>query len=257
MRSLIVTVAGLSSRFNEGYPEPVLKCLHTDGDERQTLLWQILEKAGSCGRLIVVGGYKFADLQEFCRRLPHNIRERLTLVFNPKYDTAGSGYSLAAGVQALPDDTDEVVFAEGDLYYTSESFAELAECPVSAYGVNHELLFARKAVAAYLDADGRIKYLYDTSHNLLSIPEPFSAVFNSAQVWKFHKTDLLRRIVAEMEPMRLQGTNLEIIQSYFDALAPGEYCMVDFPVWLNCNTRADYDLMVRLITNQNSRKTLC
>lgn len=257
MRSLIVTVAGLSSRFNEGYPEPVLKCLHTDGDERMTLLWQILEKADSCGRLIVVGGYKFADLQDFCRRLPDNVRERLTLVFNPKYDTAGSGYSLAAGVQALPDDTDEVVFAEGDLYYTAESFAELAESPASAYGVNHELLFARKAVAVYLDANTRLKYLYDTSHNLLGIPEPFSAVFNSAQVWKFHKSDLLRRIVAEMAPARLLGTNLEIIQSYFDALAPGDYRMVDFPVWLNCNTRADYDLMARMIPNQNSRKTLC
>ncbi len=61
MRSLIVTVAGCSSRFNENCPEPVLKCIHTDGDMRKTLLFQILDKAGSCGQIIVVGGYKYEE----------------------------------------------------------------------------------------------------------------------------------------------------------------------------------------------------
>lgn len=247
MRSLIVTVAGCSSRFNEGYPEPILKCLYSEGDMRQTLLWQILEKASGCGQLVVVGGYKYNDLETFCSRLPEDMRSRLTLVENTHYADLGSGYSLAVGIKALSPEADKVIFAEGDLFYSRESFLRIADAPRSAFSVNHELIFARKAVAGYLDEDGRIKYLYDTSHSLLSIPEPFTAVFNSAQVWKFHDSRLLRRVVDEMSAERLAGTNLEIIQDYFDALEPSDYEMVDFPIWLNCNTRGDYAAMLRMI----------
>ena len=247
MRSLIVTVAGCSSRFNENCPEPVLKCIHTDGDMRKTLLFQILDKAGSCGQIIVVGGYKYEDLNDFCTLLPSNIRERLTLVCNSHYSDMGSGYSLALGVRAVAPEADEVIFAEGDLYYDRDDFQKLADAPQSVFSVNHELIFSRKAVAGYLTADNRIKYLYDTSHSLLEIPEPFAAVFNSSQIWKFHNAAMLKKVVEKMTPERLAGTNLEIIQDYFDLLSPEQYRIADFGLWLNCNTRADYDIMARMI----------
>ena len=102
-------------------------------------------------------------------------------------------------------------------------------------------------MAAYSGIDNRIHYLYDTSHRYLEIKEPFSAVYNSGQIWKFADTALLRKVAGNLTEEQRRGTNLEIVQQYFDALKPEEYAMVECPVWFNCNTVNDYRQVFKIM----------
>ena len=66
MRSLIITVAGTSTRFNRDTKEDVLKCLYYIGNPHLSLLYQQVYKAyDSVDEIIIVGGYKFDNLAKF------------------------------------------------------------------------------------------------------------------------------------------------------------------------------------------------
>ena len=240
MRTLIVTVAGTATRFNRDTAEPTLKCLYYEESPEYALLSQILAKTAGYDRLVIVGGYLFDKLGEFVDRHLGRYRDRIRLVYNERYDTYGSGYSLIRGIEAVEGTDGEVLFVEGDLYFDSASYTRVLQSQRNVITVNREFILAEKAVALYVDEAGAPHYIYDTSHRSLAIPVPFRAVYNSGQIWKFRSADRLRGVVAALSPEQVQGTNLEIVQGYFDGLPAAETEFVPIETWHNCNTVADY-----------------
>lgn len=243
MKTLIVTVAGTATRFNQDTDEPTLKCLYNIGGFRNTLLYQILDKARDFDEYIIVGGYLYDKLTKFVDTELVEFRGKIKLVFNPEYSTFGSGYSLNLGVQNSNPHTDEIVFVEGDLYFDSSDFDKIKTADRNVFTVNHELITAKKAVVVYETDRHSLKYLYDTAHTYLCINESFLAIYNSGQVWKFIDVDKLTKVLNALTSEQIRGTNLEIIQGYFGDLTPEEYDMVEFSTWHNCNTVKDYEIV--------------
>lgn len=241
MRTLIITVAGTATRFNRETKEPTLKCLYEIGGHTNTLLYQILDKARDFDEFVIVGGYLFDKLEKFVNERLNEFKGRIKLIYNPEYSSYGSGYSLILGIQASSRDTTEVLFVEGDLYFDHEDFDKIKQSNKAVVTVNHELITAKKAVVVYENANRNLRYLYDTSHSYLEIPEPFLAVYNSGQVWKFTDMSKLYNVLDSLSPEQVRGTNLEIIQGYFGDLPPEQYEMVAFNTWHNCNTVKDYE----------------
>ena len=66
-------------------------------------------------------------------------------------------------------------------------------------------------------------------------------------MWKFQSAEKLHKAVASLTEKKLQGTNLEIIQAYFNKLTREEYDVVTFDAWYNCNTVADYNIVRELM----------
>lgn len=241
MKTLIITVAGTATRFNKDTQEPTLKCLYEIGGYKNTLLYQILDKARDFDEYIIVGGYLYGKLEQFVEDNLREFKSRIRLVFNPEYSTFGSGYSLIVGIQNSNPNTKEILFVEGDLYFDKADFEKIKNSTNNVFTVNHELITAKKAVAVYENENGFLRYLYDTSHSYLNISEPFLAVYNSGQVWKFRDMKKLTKVLNALSPAQVRGTNLEIIQGYFGDLMPEQYEMVVFNTWHNCNTVKDYE----------------
>lgn len=241
MKTLIITVAGTATRFNRDTQTPTLKCLYEIDGPRNTLLYRILDKARDFDEFVIVGGYLYDTLKDFVEGCLTEFRERIKLVYNPEYSTFGSGYSLILGIRNADPKTEEILFVEGDLYFDEKGFTKVKDSSKNVFTVNHELITAMKAVVVYENEDNRLRYLYDTSHSYLCIPEPFLAIYNSGQVWKFRDISKLTKVLNSLSVEQTRGTNLEIIQGYFGDLSPEEYEMVAFATWHNCNTVMDYE----------------
>lgn len=248
MKTLIVTVAGTATRFNRDTEEPTLKCMYRIGSVQNTLLYQILDKARDFDEFIIVGGYLYEKLEAFVNSELSEFRERIKLVYNPEFSTYGSGYSLILGIQNSNPEADEVIFVEGDLYFDNTDFEKIKQSEKNVFTVNHELITAKKAVVVYENKDGFLRYLYDTSHSYLQIREPFLALYNSGQIWKFRDIEKLFRVVNGLSAEQTKGTNLEIIQCYFGDLDSDRYEMVAFSTWHNCNTVKDYETVYSKIS---------
>ena len=238
MRCAIITVAGISSRFNRNVPEEqhVLKAIYHEGDPEQTLLFRLLKKCAHADRVIVVGGYRYADLEAYCEGLKDT---RIRLVYNEHYADLASGYSLSLGVfAALEEGATEVLFAEGDLDVDDASFAQVVRTEGSVLTFNREPVYADRAVVLYRNAEGKYRYAFNAAHGLLQIEEPFSCLLNSGQIWKFADMDALREANEVFLQNRPDGTNLFLIQAFLDR-SP-DCTLVGFENWTNCNTREDY-----------------
>ena len=94
MKILIVTVAGMSTRFSRSLGYGCLKCLYFRNDIRESLLYRLLHQPVSFDRYIIVGGYKFGELKEMVGREFSDMADRTALVENPFYAKYGSGYRL-------------------------------------------------------------------------------------------------------------------------------------------------------------------
>ena len=248
MKSLIITVAGTATRFNKDTEQPTLKCLYNIGGYQNSLLYQILDKARDFDEFIIVGGYLFDTLEEFVNHHLSEFKQRIKLIFNPEFETFGSGYSLILGIQNISVTADEAVFVEGDLFYSREDFERITDSKLNVLTVNHDIITSRKAVVVYETVENRLQYIYDTDHKYLSIDKPFLAIYNSGQVWKFRNIQALRSIAGSLNDTQIRGTNLEIIQKYFGCLQPREYDIIDFSIWYNCNTVSDYKKVYLKIT---------
>lgn len=240
MKILVLTVAGTSSRFGESLGKPCLKCIYHRGDFEQTLLSRMLRRNVSFDRYIIVGGYRFDELQAALREHFSDWKDRISLIYNPEYSRFGTGYSLYLGLQeALKYPFDELIFAEGDLFVDDETFRTLYDLPRSAVTFTREEITAKKSVVFYYDQMAHVHYLYDTSHGSLEIKEPFTAIYNSGQIWKFADRAHVKRAFDELN--NWEGTNLAFIQKYFGGLEQGEYERIGFRVWINCNTVEDFN----------------
>lgn len=239
MKVLIVTVAGLSSRFSQSVGYPCLKCLYHRGDRTETLLYRLTHMYGF-DRYIIVGGYRYEELADALEHGYEDIRERVSLVRNHLYEETGSGYSLYLGLlEALRWNCPEIVFAEGDLLVDRKGFAGVCEAPGDVVTANRDAIQADKSVALYFDRENRIHYIYDTSHNCLEIREPFRSIHNSGQIWKFGNMALLRKSMEALGEEGQRATNLSLIQTYFSNSEHFE--IITFDKWVNCNTVQDYN----------------
>ena len=243
MKVPIITIAGLSSRFNEGINEDkkVLKCIYTEKGKEDTLLYHLLKKCSYADYIILVGGYKYDDLclfykTELIKEFP-NVR----LVENKCYDELGSGYSLYLGIEAaMKYEPDDILFVEGDLDIDNPSFSAVIESNKSVLTYTAEPIYADRAVVLYQDNKGRYKYVFNSSHGLLSIDEPFSCILNSGQTWKFRNIYALKKANEDFFKNEKEGTNLEIIQRYVDAVNVRDIDLIQLKRWTNCNTKEDY-----------------
>ena len=241
LKALIVTVAGTSSRFSESVGYPCVKCLyHEDGIE-ESLLYRLLHMREDFDCYVVVGGFRFGELESAVAAHFQDLGDRLILVRNEHYADYGSGYSLYLGLEKIrPMNVTEVVFAEGDLFVDAESFGKICDCKNSVVTCSREAILAEKSVAFYYDKSYGVHYIYDTLHGALEIREPFLGIFNSGQVWKFADMEHLWNAFDAIDKKAWQGTNLVLVQQYFGSLAKESYDTVTFRTWVNCNTVADY-----------------
>ncbi|SEM55927.1 CTP:molybdopterin cytidylyltransferase MocA [Prevotella sp. ne3005] len=241
MKSLIITVAGMSSRFNKDTKEDVLKCLYYEGTPANSLLnIQVHKCFDLVDEIIVVGGYKYDDLETFIRQEMKDVNHKTKLVYNDHYHDYGSGYSLLKGIEVVSDKADEIIFIEGDLFFDTESVKRIITSSKDVISVNNEPILSSKAVALYFDSNNYPHYIYDTSHSCLIIPEPFVAIYNSGQMWKFKNPQRVYEICQFLTPKEKQSTNLVIIQKYFGVLKLLQIDIVKVVSWYNCNTVSDY-----------------
>ena len=96
MKALIITVAGTATRFNKDTSRDTLKCLYFQENPRYSLLYQILDKARSLDKYIIVGGYLFEELSAFINCNLQEFKDKIELVYNSHYEDYGSGYSLTS-----------------------------------------------------------------------------------------------------------------------------------------------------------------
>lgn len=243
MRIAVITVAGISSRFNEGIDEDmkVLKCLYSEGGKADTLLYHLVKKCDYADRIVIVGGYKFNDLKAFCDEKLSSEFPNISLVENTHFSDYGSGYSLYLGiVEAMKYAPDEVLFVEGDLDIDNDSFRKVVDSEHSVLTYTSETIYANKAVVLYMNNEQRYKYAFNSSHGLLKIDEPFSCILNSGQTWKFKNTEALAKANEAFFKEDVEGTNLSIIQRYIDSLSEEDIEIIHLLRWTNCNTRNDY-----------------
>ena len=124
MKVAIITVAGISSRFNVGFEIPQLKAIYFEEDVRNTLFFHLLKKCSFADCIIIVGGYKFDDLKNYIdKNVVTDLKGKIIVVYNEFFQKYSSGYSLFLGLKKAFDmGSTEIVFAEGDLDVDTESF---------------------------------------------------------------------------------------------------------------------------------------
>lgn len=242
MKAAIITVAGISSRFNEGIPEEEkkLKAIYYETDRNQTLLFHLLKKCSFADLIVVVGGYKFEDLTQYVSELDAPLRNKISLVYNEHFEDLGSGFSLYLGLEeALAKGADEVLFVEGDLDIDPDSFAKVRDAKGNVVTYTREPIYANKAVVFYQDGNGKAHYAFNSDHGLLKIEDAFSCILNSGQLWKFVNADKLKEANRKFFKEEPDGTNLKIILNYLQMDEPYELILLSR--WTNCNTRKDFE----------------
>ncbi len=245
MKAAIITVAGISGRFNEGTAEEdkCLKAIYYEKDKTDTLLYHLLEKCMFADKTVVVGGYKYDDLKAYCEELPDSIKDKIVLIYNNHYADFASGYSLYMGLKEIFDkfeDVEEVLFVEGDLDIDKDSFGRVIDTKHNVLTYSFEPICARKAVVLYKNMQDRFRYAFNSNHGLLKIDEAFSVILNSGQIWKFTDTEKLKAANEKFYKMEKAGTNLCIIQNYIDSCDTEAFELVGLLRWTNCNRREDY-----------------
>lgn len=242
MRVMIITVAGVASRFSRSVGRPCLKCLYHKTDIRESLLYHMLSQNPDMDKYVIVGGFRYDELEETIERDFGEYAGRIMLVKNERYEEYGSGYSLYLGLEAVKEmDYEELVFAEGDLWIDDESFRRIRETPGNVITCNREAILAEKSVAFYFDTQRRVHYIFDTEHAMLEVREPFLGIFNSGQVWKFAGCKRVLEATDRLSAKDWEQTNLRFIQAYFGSLRKEEYEVVPLRDWINCNTVSDYE----------------
>lgn len=245
MKAAIITIAGVSSRFNEGLPETEKrhKAIYYERDRQDTLLYHLLEKCLFADKIVIVVGYKQTDVIAYCQTLPQEMQDKLLFVHNEHFSDLGSGYSLYLGIEELRQQAEqvgEVLFVEGDLDIDRESFQQVVESPQSVLTYSYEPIYANKAVVLYQDGEGRYHYAFNRSHGLLSIEEPVSLLLNSGQLWKFTDWDRLQKANERFWTECRGESNLGIIRFYVEPCAGEDFVLIPLRRWTNCNTREDY-----------------
>lgn len=256
---MLITVAGQSTRFCRSSGQDLPKCLYHENDIEESLLWRLLHQDVAFDRYIIVGGFRYEILKETLTRDFRDMEDRIVLLNNSEYAKYGSGYSLYRGLaEALNTPCDEIVFAEGDLFFDKESFAFVHACSGNVITYINRPILASESVAFYFGRDERIHYIYDTDHAALSIEGSFTSIYNSGQVWKFSDRQWLESIFTTLPAEAWEGTNLAFIEAYFNSLKPADYKLVELKKWVNCNTVDDFHKIREGVTEyENNNRKAC
>lgn len=241
MKTAIIAVAGVSSRFNENESEPVLKGIYTETDYRKTLLYSILRKCKGYDKVVLVGGYQYEQLEKYVSDCKGEFPFQIQLIYNPYYRELGTGYTLKIGLeQCLREKCSEITVIEGDLFFDEESFDRIKTARRNVATYNDKTIYSNKAVIAYVNQEKKLKYVFSTNHGAVEIKEPFLEIYNSGQIWKFTNTELVEKLLADLPKEVWEGTNLKFIEAYFSEIKEDEREMLPLKIWENCNTRLDY-----------------
>lgn len=242
MKTAIITVAGVSSRFNENEEDKVLKCIYSTGEARKTILYSILRKCEGYDKVVIVGGYQYEKLLDYIAAYGCEFSFDIEMVYNPSYETYGSGYSLWKGLEKCIEAgrVSSITFIEGDLCFDTQSFERIKNSEWSVVTYNHKPIYSNKAVVAYINEKEQIKYVFNVEHGLLQIKEPFSMLINSGQIWKFADWHRVKEVVDAMQETEWQGTNLVFVEKYFAGIPSDKRAIIGINEWENCNTRNDY-----------------
>jgi len=245
MRVVVITVAGVSSRFNAGMAEKekCLKAIYSDGDVRDTLLMHLVQKCSYADRIIIVGGYQYNELQKYIKEyMPICLKEKILLVYNRNYNDFASGYSLYLGLEEAfkISQLEDILFCEGDLDVERDSFENVVSSENSVITYHCGAVRADRDVVVYKGGDGRYHYIFNSAHGLLKITDAFTCLYNSGQVWKFTEISELKMANEAFRAKRNTGINLQIIQKYIDSIPQNRIEAIELRRWTNCNTRDDY-----------------
>lgn len=247
MKIMIITVAGMASRFSESIGHSCLKCLYYENDIKESLLYHMLYQNREIDKYVIVGGFKFEELEKTTNQYFGEFSNKIILVRNENYAEYGSGYSLYLGLEAIKNlDYEELVFAEGDLWVDDDSFKRIWKSQRNVITSNNEAILASKSVAFYYDRQYHIHYIFDTGHSLLEITEPFQGIYNSGQIWKFFERERVLDAVSHLTQDEWKQTNLNFVQQYFGNLDQDEYEIINLRAWINCNTVDDFKKIERL-----------
>jgi NDP-sugar pyrophosphorylase family protein len=255
VKVLIITIAGTARRFNQDLEEKVVKSIYYRNTFENSLLYQLCLKAFACDKIIIVGGYKIEQVSEYINTYMSCFSEKIELIYNSCFESHGSGYSFFLGIKAAQKyNPDELIFTEGDLYFADLSFQKVLSAKYDVITINTIPVEVEKAVILYKNLNNHIKYIYDIDHKSLVIREPFAAIYNSAQVWKFLNLDWLYSCVKDLSYEQITGTNLEIINSYFSQIPTENISFIVMDDWINCNTLHDYDNVINKLNKDLSEK---
>ena len=246
-KSVIITLAGTSSRFSRSVGRECHKSFYREAPEDDCLLdWQLyLAKRHGFEEIVLVGGYKYEELEKLLQEKHANLPVKL--VRNDHFADLGSCYSLCLGVKAVDEDAVSVVFLEGDLLFDSQTFAELVTLNDDAITATRSIVDAKTSVAFFTTEDGRLRYVYDTRHESLKVDEPFTCLGNSGQVWQFADVAKLKKSVRGLSGDDWKGTNLVPILKYYEGIDARTVRVCQFNSWFNCNTIADYRAMKKYV----------
>ncbi len=252
-KTIIITVAGVSSRFNSGFKDSHLKAIYFEEKTTETLLFKILEKCKDADSIIVVGGYKYDELKNYIEKnLDESLKQKIILVYNEFFQKYTSGYSLSVGLQrAFEKNPAEIIFIEGDLDIDKNSFVEVLAAEKDVLTYTSLPIDSKKSVVVYRNAANKYRYAFNSSHGLLEINEPFYNIYNSGQCWKFKNIELLKTANEKFCAVDITDTNLGIIQRYFENLSADEVNLIHLKRWLNCNTRQDYKIAKKNWDDEN------
>ena len=250
MRAAVITVAGISSRFNENVSEneKQLKAVYHVKDKSETLLQHLLIQCSYADEIIVVGGYKFDDLKIYIEKVvPRELSDKTELIYNRHYKDYSSGYSLYLGLNKVFENAnvEEVLFVEGDLDIDQKSFEKVVRSSKSVLTFNYKPIYTSKAVVFYSDENGHFQYAFSPMHGMIRINGLFSSIFNSGQMWKFMETEMLKEANNIFGRSKKSGTNLEIRQEYINLISPDQIELIGLEEWTNCNTREEYDEILK------------
>ena len=242
MTYAVITVAGVSARFNRDAEDPVLKCIYYSKNPRKTLLYSILKKCEGCKGVVIVGGYQFAELERYVDFYKMDFSFDIKVVYNSYFKIYGSGYSLKIGLQECLKQKrcTDILVIEGDLLFDQNGLKQMMVGKKNYLAINSDSIFSEKSVAVYINEREEIKYIYNTEHGLFYINEPFSVIYNSGQVWKFSERRQVEQIICSMAENEWYSTNLKFIEMYFNQVERSSIEIVRFQRWINCNTRTDY-----------------
>lgn len=211
----------------------------------------MFSRISCCEHVIIIGGYGIKRLTSYFETYLSNFTHKTEIIYNPHFEDFGSGYSLYLGIKAAERiNASEIIFAEGDLFFSKSDFRKVALNNSDVITVNNVPIESGKAVLTYEDLSKHMKYVYDAKHEELNINEPFRAVYNSAQIWKFKYPLLLYESNEKLSGLQQTATNLVIIGDYFSKMTKDKISIITMNTWINCNTMKDYDIFLKYIISK-------
>lgn len=236
-QTLVVLAAGASSRFGHSVGADVAKSVYREAPGQPTLLGRLLDQTHEWfDRVIIVAGYRIAEIQQ---ELAARAGRLPAIVANARHADLGSSYSLYLGMQAALADPQcqRVVCIEADLAVDTATLRDVCQRNSSVITATTQPIHASHSVIYYRGLSGAYRYAFDSGHQALCIPEPFTELGNSGQVWAFADRGALASVLGATDPSSLDmDASVGLVTDYLAHVTPD---VVRWRCWHNCNTVTD------------------